>query len=221
LRLTKEVSIGSINVKCEIEGPAGESTTDTLISKERLTKSERRTAQEYIRGIDYCIDNARRLLEDADTLDELDRFPSAIGLAVFAQEELGKAMMLLNDLLQLKRIKKKNWRHRGKFTQHLTKLCAPSRYRSLLGPEAGVHDEKAVVLEMWKLFQDGRLRCFYVDWCPPAVQGWSSPTNSKYVDDLVLLVGSALPLAKGWLYAIEPLWKKKKQALVRKLEKAT
>jgi AbiV family abortive infection protein len=187
------------------------------IANEKLSKSNKKTIEEYVRGIDYCIDNARRLIIDAKFLDKADRFPSAIGLATFAHEELGKAMMLIQDLLHGKRIRKKNWRPGGKFTRHLTKMCAPSRYRSVLGAQAGVHDEMKVIQEMSKLFVEGRLRCFYVDWSPsPAVSGWSSPTNPGYVGDLRLLVGEALPLAQGWLEVIEPYWRHTKQLFIER-----
>lgn len=184
-------------------------------SKSWVSESARRTLREYVRGIDFCIDNAKRLLFDANLLDRRDRIASAIGLAIFAQEEVGKAVMLIADLLDGRRIRKKDWQPGGKFMKHLTKLSAPSRYRSLLGSQTGVHHETAVMMEMSKLFQEGKLRCFYVDLSPsPATSGWSSPTDPRYMNDLKLLVGSAIPLAEGWLRVIEPFWKQKKQTLL-------
>lgn len=44
--------------------------------------------------IDCCIDNGRRLLEDAQCLLDYERHPSAKALAILAQEEFAKAYIL-------------------------------------------------------------------------------------------------------------------------------
>jgi len=41
-----------------------------------------------------CSENGRRLLEDAKTMLEWDRFPTALALAVLAQEEFAKVFLL-------------------------------------------------------------------------------------------------------------------------------
>ena len=45
-------------------------------------------------SISATIENGKRLLEDAKFLFEWDRFPTALALAVLAQEEFAKAFLL-------------------------------------------------------------------------------------------------------------------------------
>lgn len=45
-------------------------------------------------SIDACVKNARGLIEDAEILWNMDRFPRALALAILAQEEAAKAFLL-------------------------------------------------------------------------------------------------------------------------------
>jgi AbiV family abortive infection protein len=56
-----------------------------------LTNPEQAQIQRSIRAI---LGNADRLAEDARSLWEMDRFPSAFALCILAQEEYGKAFLL-------------------------------------------------------------------------------------------------------------------------------
>lgn len=56
-----------------------------------LSKAEQSQIQKSIRVI---LDNGDRLAEDARSLWEMDRFPSAFALCILSQEEYGKAFLL-------------------------------------------------------------------------------------------------------------------------------
>ena len=48
----------------------------------------------YKETIEACIENGRRLLDDATDLQEYERFPTAKALAILAQEEFAKAYII-------------------------------------------------------------------------------------------------------------------------------
>lgn len=52
------------------------------------------TPEELVQGINVAKDNSARLVQDAKTLLELERYPSAFTLGVLAIEEFGKASIL-------------------------------------------------------------------------------------------------------------------------------
>jgi len=171
-----------------------------------------RAIKEYVLGIDFCIDNAQRLLDDAKILERAGSIPSTIGLAVFAWEEIGKAMMLMNDLVQERDFVKDSWMPHGRFMDHKLKLLAPNKYRTLVGQPPDPFPHEAVE-EMIKTTHEGRLRSFYVDWSEQA--GWFSPTNRKYVGDMTLLLGSIMPGAEGWLRVVKPFWHGKRESYMK------
>ncbi len=167
--------------------------------------------KEYVGGIDSCVANAIRLLHDAKILERSGSIPSAIGLATFAWEEIGKAVLLLQDLLEGKALAAADWKGRGKFMDHKLKLLAPSRHRTLIGQPRNPHSPEAEEA-MTRLFHEGRLRSFFVDWSEES--RWFSPTNQEYVGDLTLLLGSVLPGAEGWLGVVEPFWCQRRQLYI-------
>jgi AbiV family abortive infection protein len=180
--------------------------------------SKRLSEREYAAGIDYCLENARRLIADAKLLDINGRIPSAIGLAIFAWEEIGKAVMLMEDLSQGKQFTSNDWKPQGRFTDHIQKITAPSKHQRMLQPlvTTNIPNEENLVRQMSKTFHEGRLRCFYVDWSPEIyVSSWSSPTNQEYQHDLTLLLGTALPGAEGWLQTAYTYWMVKRQSYVK------
>jgi AbiV family abortive infection protein len=169
--------------------------------------------EEYVRGIDFCIDNAVRLLEDAKTLDKNDRVASSLGLATFAWEELGKAVMLMDDLFGGRDLVPTDWEPRGKYLNHKTKLTAPSRSRVLLGqPRNPFPPEEED--RMSRQIHEGRLGSLFVDWS--SINGWYSPTDPGNRSTLVLLLGSVLRASEGWLSVIQPFWVSRRQSCLNK-----
>jgi AbiV family abortive infection protein len=55
---------------------------------------ENLTEKLWTEAISACVANGDRILDDAKSLDEFSRFPSALALAILAQEEFAKAYLL-------------------------------------------------------------------------------------------------------------------------------
>lgn len=65
------------------------------MSKKPITQfSGKRTPAEIADGINAAIENAKRLLDDADLLAKASRFPTACALAILSIEESGKPSVL-------------------------------------------------------------------------------------------------------------------------------
>ena len=43
-------------------------------------------------SIDECIQNGKRLMEDAELLQDMDRYPTSYSISILAQEEFAKAL---------------------------------------------------------------------------------------------------------------------------------
>jgi AbiV family abortive infection protein len=54
----------------------------------------RSIAENLSHSIPVCIDNGKKLLDDAKLMFDWDRFSTALALAVLAQEEFAKAFLL-------------------------------------------------------------------------------------------------------------------------------
>lgn len=60
-------------------------------------------------GINLCLDNAKRLIDDAEFLARGERYQSSIPLYVLAYEEIGKAVFLWTKLIDNKRVDEKEF----------------------------------------------------------------------------------------------------------------
>lgn len=116
---------------------------------------------ELEKGIKLSIENAERLIEDAETLCKNGRYPSASYLAIVALEEEGKAYLLLKRFIAKTDIKKKSWR--DDFWRHEKKIIAVqeaiSKYRKLK-----INGKQVRLEDLAKFFLDHKDDCLYVDW---------------------------------------------------------
>ncbi len=60
-------------------------------------------------GISYCLDNAKRLLDDANFLATNQRFQTGIPLCILAYEEIGKAAFLYSSLIDGKHVNEQDF----------------------------------------------------------------------------------------------------------------
>lgn len=63
----------------------------------------------FPRGVKWCLENAERLLGDAQILNRNKRYSSAIVLSVFSWEEIGKATILRQYWSKKKVVTEKEW----------------------------------------------------------------------------------------------------------------
>jgi AbiV family abortive infection protein len=129
-------------------------------------------------GIELSLKNTQRLLDDAKLLFENKRYASAVSLGVLSLEELGKAILLLNELVQKKDASATVWKKIFRDADaHIKKLKAPHKYNKLLGFESeyysGEQKINTIINSLSKDFNLRKQRGFYVDW----IEGkWWSPT---------------------------------------------
>ena len=142
-------------------------------------------------GIKLSIENAERLIRDAEILCESYRCPSASYLAIVALEEEGKALMLLRNLLNNKDITFKQWK-KGKFTNHIKKINAVEemisrrtrKLRMKIGEERWKQVQPALLARYLRRNKDDYL---YVDWDfetrkTQITDKWKSPSKNVVFD---------------------------------------
>ena len=145
-------------------------------------------------GIKFSIENAERLIKDAEILYKNGRYPSASYLSIVALEEEGKASMLLSRLLEHKDISKKNWEE--KIKDHRKKIIAVqktiSNYRKLrmkIGEERWKQVHLTGLAEIFLKHKDD---CFYVDWDfetrkTQITDKWKSPLKDILIEGFPLV----------------------------------
>lgn len=158
-------------------------------------------------GIELSLENAKRLLEDAKLLFENKRYASAVSLGALSLEELGKAVLLLNELTQKRDISasayKKIFRSRE---AHIEKFKAPFKYAELYGFKSVGYVEKQRINKLIDAFSKDfnlrKQRGFYVDW----IKGkWWSPVKlplnilESWSESLIGVTEFHLNILQDWL----------------------
>jgi len=182
---------------------------DSLLSV--ITKRARSAAiaipqQAIKKGVQLCLENSSRLLEDAKLLFDHKRYASAAHLASLSFEELGKGI-LIGAGWRKKRVSKERVRelfHTGS-KGHLLKLRAPIERGQLIGvksPEPPARIRQILESSYYK-----RNETIYVDWF---VRAWKSPTE---LDD-----GEIRHMAQGSIDSTERLLKLAENNLTKTLK---
>lgn len=150
--------------------------------------------RELEKGIKLSIENAERLIKDAEILYDNNRYPSASYLSIVALEEEGKASRLFSRLLDHKDISRKNWEE--KIMDHRKKMIAIqetiSKYRKLrikVGEERWKQVHLTDLAEYFLKYKDD---CLYVDWDfetrKTQITGkWKSPSKDILIEDFPLV----------------------------------
>jgi len=170
--------------------------------------------RECVVGVDYCFENARRLIHDAILLKERERIPSALGLAVLAYEEIGKAAMLMWDLIKEKRgVEPADWKPGGRYYDHKEKMVGILKLDELLDPHVDVKrtEEEDTQKELAELYNFDKTRCFYVDcvFKEASKFEWHSPTDQRYQEYFKNVLDMVLAFAKSRLNLARMCWKSK------------
>lgn len=144
-------------------------------------------------GIRLSIENAERLVKDAEILYDNNRHMSASYLSITALEEEGKAIILLSRLLALKDITKEDWKEN--MLHHQPKIIAVqetiSKYRivSLIVK----HGQKRRVdpADFAKFLLKSKGRYIYVDWDfvtrrTQINDKWESPSKDVQIEGFSL-----------------------------------
>lgn len=77
------------------------------------------------KGVKFCIDNANRLLKDAEFLHYNQKYPSSIIASILAFEEIAKARMLRSKWFKGKPVTKEDWKQ---LTKHSRKAFYGFRF---------------------------------------------------------------------------------------------
>ena len=129
-------------------------------------------------GIERSLENTQRLLDDAKLLFENKRYASSLSLGALSLEELGKTILLLNELVQERDVSTTLWKKIFRSADaHIEKFKAPHKYHELLGFKSVDYSERqkinTIINALCKDFNLRKQRGFYVDW----IEGkWWSPT---------------------------------------------
>jgi len=128
-------------------------------------------------GIQKCVTNSVRLLEDSKLLMKNKRFLSAIVLASLSLEECGKGVILLDRLKAGQDVGSTSWE--TLFENHDAKLRAPARFGKLIGVKPkGKNFERTI--DVWgKSRLQRRITALYVYW---NLGHWFSPTDAPTAD---------------------------------------
>ena len=152
--------------------------------------------RELDKGIKLSLENAERLIRDAEILYDNGRYSSASYLAIVALEEEGKTLLLLRNLLDRKDITAKQWK-KGKFTKHIKKINAVeeiiSKTARKLMMKVGDEREKQVQpAVMARYLRRDKDECLYVDWDfetrkTQITDKWKSPVKDLVFDGFPLV----------------------------------
>lgn len=128
-------------------------------------------------GIRLALENANRLYQDAMLLHKNRRYRSSIGLSVFALEEFGKMLMLVQDWRTGQGCSLRDWSKSGKYLSHYKKLQAEGRITYILNQESERKHKLDVsrlpvikeIEEAFRAFEANidmadRLGAFFLDW---------------------------------------------------------
>lgn len=117
-------------------------------------------------GIKLSIENAERLINDAEILYNNGGHNSASYLCIAALEEEGKASILLRRSLDNKDVTKKYWDE--KILDHGIKIIAVQRtilnYRKLRIKIGSERWKQVDLADLAKFFLKSKDKCLYVDW---------------------------------------------------------
>jgi AbiV family abortive infection protein len=148
-------------------------------------------------GINLSIENAERLIKDAEILYENNRYSSASYLSIVALEEEGKASILLSKLLEHTDISKKYWNEKiASGRSHRKKLIAVQETISNYGKlkmKAGEERWKQVHLtDLAEIFLKHKDDSLYVDWDfetrKTQITGkWKSPLRDMLIEGFPLV----------------------------------
>ncbi len=92
-------------------------------------------------GIWLALENAGRLHQDAMLLHRKKRYRSSVGLSVFAKEEIGKMLMLVQQRRTHSSFTLSDWNPRGKYLNHQEKLKALGNITYILDEEMAKRHE--------------------------------------------------------------------------------
>lgn len=165
--------------------------------------------KEIVEGMNAASSNARRLLHDACTLFDLERYPSATSLAILAIEEAGKVsilreMSLLKDGKDIKQIWHRYRSHTKKNMMWVLLDAVKKGARDLndFAPIFSNQSDHPFVLDQLKQLS------FYTDCLGKA--HWSIPDNVIDRDTAKSIIEAAKPLVSSKLHTVEEveLWVK-------------
>lgn len=124
--------------------------------------------QELKEGIELIIENSKRLLDDAQYLFDGERYMPAAFFALSAEEEAGKAFMLLDYLRNGKDLTKTRWKRKG-FIYHPKKLSESMKKRGLYYDKiyasirGGIYTREYFIRWYGKEHSEMKEDCLYVD----------------------------------------------------------
>lgn len=165
--------------------------------------------EKIVEGMNAASSNARRLLNDASALFDLERYPSATSLAILAIEEAGKVsilreMSLLKDGKDIKQIWRRYRSHTDKNMMWVFLDAVKKGARNLndFAPIFSDESEHPFVLDQLKQIS------FYTDCLGKA--HWSIPDNVIDRDTAISIIEAAKPLVSSKLHTVEEveLWVK-------------
>lgn len=165
--------------------------------------------EKIVEGMNAASSNARRLLNDASALFDLERYPSATSLAILAIEEAGKVsilreMSLLKDGKDIKQIWHRYRSHTEKNMMWVFLDTVKKGARNLndFAPIFSDESEHPFVLDQLKQIS------FYTDCLGKA--HWSIPDNVIDRDTAISIIEAAKPLVSSKLHTVEEveLWVK-------------
>jgi len=118
-------------------------------------------------GYKLSIENAKRLLKDAELLFDAGSFPSAGSLVLAAEEEAAKAVMCIDSSKICQNVTYNEWKK--KFKWHISKLAESMKMRgyyykmihSFLGE---VWTKEEFHRQYGEISERMREGCLYVDW---------------------------------------------------------
>jgi len=184
------------------------------------------SSTEVTQGINCAKRNAQRLLDDAETLVNLERYPSALALAVLAIEEVGKVPILRAiALAKSDKEAKSEWRE---YRSHKSKNRLWPLLEFVLKGARKLDDfsglfvtdaEHPAILDQLKQIS------FYTDCL--GKRHWSIPSNVIERDLAMIIVETTKLLVKGddidereielWVQHMSPVWKERKEVMEKGL----
>ncbi|AFU59694.1 hypothetical protein Ngar_c27730 [Candidatus Nitrososphaera gargensis Ga9.2] len=154
------------------------------------------------RGIKLCIHNANRLLQDAKLLRDNKKFSSALVCAIFAYEELGKAISLRDKWIKKENLTLKDWKQmldHVKKSYHTNKFMQKKSGRQFDSDDNDFRRQLQKIEDDMLTFDATERSIFekesnlYVNWTKA---GWISPNDLDKIDGIanrrILEVSSAI-----------------------------
>ena len=138
-----------------------------MIARSRKSRIRMNT-ETFSRTISACIENGKKLLDDAKCLFDWDRFSTALALSVLAQEEFAKAFLLqlvADDVLPwLPEVQRSMARHQSKHLLALVMEWLPPLDFDLLAEQKRQSTEKHEQKMAW--YKRSMERCRAGNLCP-------------------------------------------------------